>query len=137
MSVSDCTLLNLPRFDDTRGHLVAVEGGQDVPFEIARIYYLYGLPGESLRGCHAHIQLEQVIIPISGSFSLVIDDGIDRQSVAMNDPSKGLYICPMIWREVQDPSVDAVCLVLASENYDPSDYIYEYESFIARARQCQ
>jgi dTDP-4-dehydrorhamnose 3,5-epimerase-like enzyme len=116
------------RFDD-RGSLSFLEGGKDIPFEIKRIYYLYHL-NQAHRGFHAHKKLNQVAICVSGSCTFVLDDGRERQEVRLTKPNEGLFIDKMIWREMKDFSSDAVLLVLASEHYDESDYIRNYDEFL-------
>ncbi len=120
------------RFDD-RGSLSFVEGGIDIPFEIKRIYYLYNL-NDVHRGFHAHKNLNQVAICVNGSCTFVLDDGKTRQEVKLSKPNEGLFIDKMIWREMKDFSSDAVLLVLASEHYDESDYIRNYDEFLKLCR---
>ena len=127
-------MLQLPRIQDPRGNLTFVEGGNHVPFEIKRVYYLYDVPGGSERGGHAHKKLQQVIIAISGSFDIHIDDGRAKKTIHMNRSYCGLYICPMIWREINNFSSAAVCMVLASEMYDEGDYYRDYTGFLAAAQ---
>lgn len=128
-SIHDCRILKLPQVQDARGSLSFVETGAQIPFAIARIYYLYGVPDSGVRGAHAHKALHQLIIPISGSFDIEIDDGKSTRTFKLNQPNNGLYICPMIWRDLSNFSKNAVCLVLASEKYDESDYIRDYAEF--------
>ncbi len=127
--ISNCKLIELPHIQDGRGSLSFVESSAHVPFDIARIYYLYGVPDSKVRGAHAHKQLQQLIIPISGSFDIEIDDGDNKKIFHLNRPDQGLYICPMIWRDLSNFSGGAVCLVLASEKYDELDYIRDYDDF--------
>jgi dTDP-4-dehydrorhamnose 3,5-epimerase-like enzyme len=128
-TVDDCSLIELPRVNDPRGNLTFVEGSRHVPFDIARVYYLYDVPGGESRGGHAHVGLEQLIVAASGSFRVVVDDGERRRSVFLNRSYYGLYLPGMIWRELEDFSSGSVCLVLASKPYDPDDYYYNYEEF--------
>lgn len=116
---------------DDRGQLVALEIGKEhnVPFDIRRIYYIYHTAGGVSRGFHAHKQLKQVAICISGSCRMVLDNGRTRESITMKSPTKGLLIEDMVWREMHDFSEDCVLLVLASEHYDESDYIRDYTNF--------
>ncbi len=128
--IEACRLIELPHIQDERGSLGFVESGEHIPFEIARIYYLYGVPDSKVRGAHAHKQLQQLIIPTSGSFDIEIDDGDNKKIFHLNRPDQGLYICPMIWRDLSNFSGGAVCLVLASEKYDELDYIRDYDDFM-------
>ena len=127
--ISDCSLLELPKVTDPRGNLTFVENSNHIPFDIKRVYYLYDVPGGAERGGHGHKALQQLIIPLSGSFDISIDDGIRSKIYRMNQANKGLLICPMIWREITDFSSGAVCLVLASDYYIESDYYRNYEEF--------
>lgn len=127
-------LLQIPIVHDQRGNLSVVEGGGLVPFEIKRLYYLYDVPGGATRGGHAHRKLRQLIIAASGSFDVVLDDGKTREKFALNRSYYGLYVPVMTWREIENFSSGAVCVVLASEHYDAGDYIYDYEEFKALAK---
>lgn len=134
MGLKECRRVQLPRLSDGRGSLSFVEGGEQIPFGIARIYYLYGVPEGVERGGHGHRELEQLIIAIYGSFEVVLDDGHARDSFLLERPDEGLYVRPMMWREVRDFSPGAVCLVLASMPYDEADYYREYDEFLSAAR---
>lgn len=123
-------IIDIPIVHDQRGNLSVVEGGDLVPFDIKRLYYLYDVPGGATRGGHAHKNLRQLIIAASGSFDVVLDNGKIRQKFSLNRSYKGLYIPTMIWREIENFSSGAVCMVLASEHYDESDYIYDYNEFL-------
>lgn len=129
-SVELCTVFDLPKISDPRGNLTFIEGKRHVPFDIERVYYLYDVPGGAERGGHAHKELEQLIIAMSGSFDVVLDDGANRKRVHLNRSYNGLYVCPMIWRELDNFSSGSVCMVLASNKYDESDYYREYEDFL-------
>ncbi|MDP1872155.1 MAG: FdtA/QdtA family cupin domain-containing protein [Gallionella sp.] len=133
MSIQDCKIVDLPKISDPRGNLSFVEGGQHIPFDIKRVYYLYDVPGGSDRGSHAHKNLHQFIIAMSGSFDVVLDDGKQKQRFHMNRSHYGLYVCPMMWRDLDNFSSGAVCMVLASEHYDEADYIRDYDQFLAAA----
>jgi dTDP-4-dehydrorhamnose 3,5-epimerase-like enzyme len=127
-----CKFIEFQDLSDHRGGLVSIE--KIVPFEIKRLYYLFDQNNDITRGRHAHKKLEQLIIPIHGSFDLLLDDGKQKASLSMNNPKQGLYVCPMIWRNLTNFSSDAVCLVLASECYDEADYIRNYEEFLNDAQ---
>jgi dTDP-4-dehydrorhamnose 3,5-epimerase-like enzyme len=133
MTIERCQILELPKIHDPRGNLTFVESNNQIPFTIERVYYLYDVPGGSERGGHAHKGLHQLIIAMSGSFDVVLDDGKDKKRVHLNRSYSGLYVCPMIWRELDNFSSGAVCMVLASNKYDESDYYRDYAEFM-RAR---
>lgn len=135
MSIADCKIIELPKITDPRGNLSFIEGGQHIPFDIKRVYYLYDVPGGSDRGSHAHRKLHQFIVAMSGSFDVVFDDGKEKKRFHMNRSHYGLYVCPMMWRDLDNFSSGAVCMVLASERYDETDYIRDYEQFIVTATQ--
>ncbi len=130
--VDGCRLIDLPRIGDPRGNLTFIEGGVHVPFEIARVYYLYDVPGGESRGGHAHRNLEQLIVAMSGSFDVVVDDGTRRKTFTLNRSYVGLYMPTLIWRELINFSSGAVCTVMASQRYDESDYFREYADFVAQ-----
>lgn len=127
-TVSDCKLIDIRRYSDTRGYLSVVENGLDIPFDIKRIYYLYMVP-EVARGAHAHKALQQLLIATSGSVEVIMDDGTSKRSFMLDKPWKGLLIPPGLWRDLENFSPDAVLLCLASEKYDETDYIRDYEEF--------
>jgi dTDP-4-dehydrorhamnose 3,5-epimerase-like enzyme len=120
----------LRRFTDSRGSLVSIEAGEDAGFPIKRVYYLYGTPRGVERGFHAHRTLEQLIVAVSGSCTLVLDDGRTREELRLDDPDRGLRVGAMVWREMRDFSPDCVLLVLASQPFDESDYIRAYDDFV-------
>lgn len=131
------TLINCIEFSslgDERGSLVALEGTKNIPFEIKRVYYIFGTALNVARGFHAHKKLQQVAICITGRCRMVLDDGHSREEVWLDSPYKGLLINNMTWREMHDFSADCVLLVLANEYYDESDYIRDYSDFIAMVR---
>lgn len=134
MALDDCSVIGLPKVADTRGNLSFVEGRGHTPFDIKRVYYLYDVPGGASRGGHGHKNLYQLMIAISGSFDVLLDDGNDRKTYTLNRPYEGLLICPMIWRELNNFSSGSVCLVMASEKYDEEDYYRDYDSFIEGVR---
>lgn len=123
-------LIDLPKVHDNRGNLTFIENSRHIPFDIKRVYYLYDVPGGETRGGHAHKKLRQYIIAASGSFDVVLDDGKTRTKFSLNRSYYGLYIPTMTWRELENFSSGSVCLVLASEYYDPTDYYYTYEDFM-------
>jgi hypothetical protein len=130
VNISQCKMVDLPRINDPRGNLTFIEGDIHVPFSIQRVYYLYDVPGGAERGGHAHRNLQQLIIAMSGSFDVVLDDGCSKQRFHLNRSYQGLYVCPMIWRELDNFSSGSVCVVLASNQYDESDYYRSYEDFL-------
>ena len=130
MNLQDCKIIDLPKIADARGNLTFIEGGRHVPFDIKRVYYLYDVPGGAERGGHAHKNLHQLIVAMSGSFDIVVDDGRQKKRIHLNRSYYGLYVCPMIWREMDNFSSGAVCLVLASNLYDAADYYRDYEKFL-------
>ena len=132
-SIDACQLVGLPKISDPRGNLTFIEGGTHVPFDIQRVYYLYDVPGGSERGGHAHKGLHQLIIAMSGSFDVVLDDGQNKKRIHLSRSYNGLYVCPMIWRELDNFSSGSVCMVLASNKYDADDYYRDYAAFL-RAR---
>ena len=126
--------MELPRISDPRGNLTFIEGDRHVPFTIRRVYYLYDVPGGAERGGHAHRHLEQLIVAMSGSFDVVLDDGTNRTRFHLNRSYNGMYVCPMTWRELDNFSSGSVCMVLASRPYEESDYYRDYERFLEEAR---
>lgn len=135
MNLSRCQIIDLPKISDPRGNLTFIEGGRHIPFEIKRVYYLYDVPGGSERGAHGHRNLQQLIIAMSGSFDVVLDDGFEKKSFHMNRSYFGLYVSPMIWRDITNISSGAVLMVLASEFYSASDYFRDYDEFLLAARK--
>ena len=135
-TVLDCRLVELDKHhSDRKGNLTVVRNGIEVPFDVKRVYYLYDVPGGESRGGHAHKALFQLIVAVSGSFSVTLDDGTDKKIFALNRPYQGLLVVPGIWRTLDDFSSGAVCLVLASEKYDEADYIRDYEEFLKYKKQ--
>jgi dTDP-4-dehydrorhamnose 3,5-epimerase-like enzyme len=130
MTLNACKLIDLPKIADPRGNLTFVEGGRHVPFEIKRVYYLYDVPGGAERGGHAHKELHQLIVAMSGSFDVVLDDGYEKKRIHLNRSYIGLYVCPMIWRELDNFSSGSVCMVLASNYYEESDYYRDHVDFL-------
>lgn len=128
-TVNDCRIIDIRKYSDTRGYLSVVEGGNDIPFEIKRIYYLYMVP-EVARGAHAHKTLQQFMIATSGSVHVTLDDGTDKKTFVLDKPWKGLLVVPGLWRTLDNFSGGAVVMVLASEKYDTDDYIRDYDEFL-------
>ena len=135
LEVEGAYLLDLPQISDPRGDLTFLESHNHVPFNIARVYYLYNVPVEAQRGGHAHRNLQQVIFALSGSFRVLLDDGNKKTEVILRNPSVGLYINKMIWREMDLFSQGAVCMVVASTPYEENDYYRDYDEFLAEARE--
>ena len=130
-SVHDCKLLKFERHHHENGNLTVVEDFHEVPFKIKRVYYLYDIPGGEQRGGHAHKALYQLIVAISGSFTVNITDGKECKSITLNRPYEGLLIVPGIWRTLDNFSSGSVCAVIASEHYDEADYIRDYKQFLS------
>ena len=128
-SITDCRIISLRKITDRRGNITPVEGRRDVPFDIARVYYLYDVPGGSVRGGHAHRQLQQVLVAVMGAFDVILDDGRSRKTVRLDRAYYGLYIPEMIWRELGNFSSGGICLVLASLPYDEADYYRNYDEY--------
>jgi uncharacterized RmlC-like cupin family protein len=121
-------IIEIPNVHEERGQLAVIEK-DIIPFSIKRVYYLYDVPSDAYRGGHAHIEQESVIIALSGSFEVIVDDGDIRKSIMLNKPNKGLYIPTRVWREVENFSSGSVCLVLASTEFNEADYVRDYEDF--------
>lgn len=130
-TIRDCQLISLPRVQDPRGNLTFLEGRHHLPFEIKRVFYLYDIPTEESRGAHAHYQLYQFLICLSGSFDVALDDGSEKTKVHLNRPWKGLLIPPMIWAAEINFDAGSLCLVLASEHYQEHDYIRDYNQYLS------
>ena len=130
MQTLDIKLIDLPKIGDPRGNLTVAEGQRVVPFEIKRAYWVYDVPGGESRGGHAHKRLRQLVIAVSGSFTVTLDNGCERKTILLNHPWQGLLIDINTWRTLDDFSSGAVCLVLASEHFEEDDYIYDYEEFL-------
>ena len=135
MEEKKCRIVALPRIVDPRGNLTVAEAHKQLPFAIKRAYWVYDVPGGESRGGHAHRKLKQLLIAVSGSFTVTLDDGREKRKFLLNHPYQGLIIDTGIWRTLDDFSSGAVCLVIASELYDEDDYIYDYDEFL-KYKQC-
>lgn len=130
-NVFDCSMIELDKHhSDRKGNLTVVENGRTLPFDVKRVYYIYDVPGGESRGGHAHKDLEQLIIAASGSFRVTLDDGNMKRTFFLNRPYQGLYVKPGMWRDLDDFSSGAVCMVLASEVYQDEDYVRDYNYFL-------
>jgi hypothetical protein len=128
-TVADCRIIELPRIIDPRGNLTFLEGQRHVPFDIRRVYWIYDVPGGEVRGGHAYRRLDEVVISLSGSFDVVVDDGAQKRVISLNRSYYGLLLPRMIWRHVENFSTNSVCLAVASTPYDVHDYIRDYDEF--------
>jgi hypothetical protein len=129
-SVYDCSVIEIGKRHNEAGNITVIESQKIIPFEVNRVYYLYDVPGGEERGGHAHKELRQLIVAASGSFNVVLDDGTVKRTITLNRPYHGLLVVPGIWRELNNFSSGAICLVLASHKYDEEDYIRSYEEFV-------
>lgn len=134
MTLHDCKIIEFPKINDYRGNLTFVESSRHIPFDIQRVYYLYDVPGGAERAGHALKTCNQVLIAMSGSFDVILDDGYQRQCFHLNRSYYGLYVAPMVWREINNFSSGSVCMALVSTFYDPEDYYRNYEDFLKRVR---
>ena len=125
----DIEIIEIPKIKDVRGNIAVIEN-EVIPFDTKRVYYLYDVPSDATRGGHAHLQLYQFLIPLSGSFDVILHDGKEQKRVSLNKPDKGLLIKPGVWRELENFSSGTVCLVLASDIYKEEDYIRDFEQFV-------
>ena len=130
ISVSDCSVIELPKIENRSGNLTSIQNSIEIPFDIKRIFYLYDIPGGKDRGAHAHIECHQFLIAGSGSFDVLLDDGKSKKLVTLNQPYKGLHIPPGVWASEINFSSGSICLVLASHTYEEKDYIREYGEFL-------
>lgn len=136
-TVYDCSVVQFDKHEHHKGNITVVQNLKDIPFEVRRVYYLYDVPGGESRGGHAHYGLRQLIVAVSGSFDVVIDDGNVKRTFTLNRPYHGLLVVPGLWRELENFASGSVCLVLASEHYDESDYIRNYDDFLKYKRDDQ
>ncbi len=128
--ISDCKLLDLPKIHAESGDITAINNLELIPFETKRVYYLYDVPNRADRGAHAHKELFQLVVAISGSFDIELFDGVDKIKFTLNQPDQGLLIVPGIWRDLSNFSGGGICLVLASHEYDERDYLRDYDDFL-------
>ncbi|MDZ4203227.1 MAG: FdtA/QdtA family cupin domain-containing protein [Bacteroidales bacterium] len=128
-------IISLPKFEDPRGNLTFLEQFNQIPFEIKRAYWIYDVPGGQVRGGHAFIEQQEFIIALSGSFDVIVDDGIDKQTYSLNRSYYGLYVPAGMWRQMQNFSTNSLALVLSSTHYNAEDYIYDFNSFLEFRRQ--
>jgi dTDP-4-dehydrorhamnose 3,5-epimerase-like enzyme len=128
--IKDCKIIQFERIGNDVGNLTFIESINHLPFNIKRVYYISEIPCGAKRGAHAHRALHQIIIALSGSFDIELDDGKDKKKITLSKNDQGLYVCPMIWRDIDNFSDNSVCLVLASEYYDELDYYRDYDKFI-------
>lgn len=134
MSLPDHRLIEFPRVVEPRGNLTFIEGGRHIPFDIKRVYYLYDVPGGATRAGHAHKRLHQVLIAMSGSFDVTLDDGTEETRIPLNRSYYGLYVPPMLWRTIDNFSSGSVCVALASDYYEEADYYRDYQEFVRATR---
>lgn len=130
-----CYTIELPKINDPRGNLTFIESSKHIPFEIKRVFYLYDVPGGASRAGHALKSCEQFLIAMSGSFDVILDDGHEKKRFHLNRSYYGLYICPMVWREIDNFSSGSVCMVLASAFYSELDYYRDYQDYLASERR--
>lgn len=129
-TVQDCDVIDLLKIHNEAGNITVVENGDNIPFDVKRVYYLYDVPGGEGRGGHAHYKLEQLIIAASGSFDVLLDDGRNKKRITLNRPNLALHIVPGLWRSLENFSSGSICMVLASLKYDEEDYIRDYTKFL-------
>lgn len=129
-TVFDCSIIDISKIHNKAGNITVIENGNNIPFDVKRIYYLYDIPSGEARGGHAHYDLEQYIVAASGSFDIILDDGKNKKKVTLNRPDFALHIVPGLWRELDNFSSGSISLVLASHVYDEGDYIREYNEFL-------
>lgn len=129
-TIEDCKLLHIDQIGDRRGHISVVENHTQVPFAVKRVYYLYDVPSGEERGGHAHKELQQLIVAASGSFDVIVNDGYAQKTFTLNRPNLGLYFPPGLWREINNFSSGAICLVLASHPYTEDDYLRDFDEFL-------
>lgn len=137
MPLSAVKWVDLPVFADERGSLSVIQGNTTIPFSIARVFYIYRVAQNAIRGGHAHYKTQQLVLSIAGSFVLELTDGVTTQTYSMNDPARAVYIPPMIWDRLSNFSEDAICMVLASEPYDEADYVRDWGRYLSEVNLVQ
>jgi len=130
MTVYDCSIIEMPRIENAAGNITPIQGSENLPFDVERVFYLYDIPGGEARGAHAHKECHQFLIAASGSFEVALDDGKNKRTVMLNRPYFGLHIPPGMWAAEQGFSSGSICLVLTSHKYDEADYIRDYEEYL-------
>ncbi|WP_303317673.1 FdtA/QdtA family cupin domain-containing protein [Flavivirga abyssicola] len=129
-TVYDCSVIDVSKIHNSAGNITVIENSHNIPFNVNRLYYLYDVPSGEARGGHAHYELEQFIVAASGSFDVILDDGLNRKRVSLNRPNLALHVVPGLWRELDNFSSGSICMVLASHTYDENDYIRDYNKFL-------
>ena len=129
-TVLDCAVIDVSKIHNEAGNITVVENGDNIPFDVKRIYYLYDIPGGESRGGHAHYQLEQFVVAASGSFDVLLDDGKNKKRITLNRPNMALHIVPGLWRSLDNFSSGSICMVLASHTYDEEDYVRDYNEYL-------
>lgn len=129
-TVFDCNIIDVSKVHNDAGNITVVENGNNIPFDVKRVYYLYDMPGGEARGGHAHYMLEQFVVAASGSFDVILDDGKNRKRVTLNRPNLALHVVPGLWRELDNFSSGSICMVLASHVFDEKDYLRDYKDFL-------
>ena len=129
-TVFDCSVIDMSKVHAKTGNITVLENGVNVPFNVKRVYYLYDVPSGEERGGHAHYELEQYIVAASGSFDVILDDGVNRKRISLNRPNLALHIVPGLWRSLDNFSSGSICMVLASHVYDEADYIRDYKEYL-------
>jgi len=133
-TVFDCSVIDISKIHSEAGNITVVENDKNIPFHVKRIYYLYDVPAGEARGGHAHYELEQYVVAASGSFDVVLDDGVNKRRVSLNRPYMALHIVPGLWRELDNFSSGSITMVLASEVYEEKDYIRDYKTYIEKKK---
>ena len=129
-TVDDCQIIQLPKIPDYRGNLTYIEGARHIPFRIARAYWIYDVPGDAVRGGHAYQGLHEFVVSLSGSFEVRVDDGTSKRTFVLNRSYYGLYVPPLIWRQLVEFATNSVCLIVASDHFSETDYIRHYDAFL-------
>ena len=129
VTLEDCRLITIPKIEDKRGKLYFIENSRNIPFDIKRVFYIFDVPESESRADHSNMNVEEVVVALTGSFDVTIDDGKEQNKFTLNRPDLGLYLAKMIWRRLDNFSEGAICLVLASSLYDANDYLFDYNEF--------